>query len=94
MSKSILQTKKECWYCHTTIGLHEHHVLFGSANRKKAEQDGLKVYLCGRHHNLSCEGVHCGNKELDLKLKKLAQTEYLKTHTFSEWMNRYHKNYL
>lgn len=57
MSKSIMQTKKECYVCGTTFNLHSHHVLFGTANRKLAEQDGLKVYLCWEHHE-GTNGVH------------------------------------
>lgn len=93
--KSIIQTRDECWECHTTIGLHRHEVFYGTANRCKSLQDGLTVKLCGYHHNLSQEGVHF-NKELDLKLKRLGQIvweEYYKKST-DDFINRYGKNYL
>ena len=70
-----MQKEKECYVCKTTIGLHSHHILFGSANRKHSERLGLKIWLCGRHHNMSSEGVHF-NKTLDLDLKRLAQEYY------------------
>ena len=51
--KSILQEDRErCYLCGmygTSLDpLDEHHVFFGTANRKKSEKYGLKVYL---HHN-------------------------------------------
>lgn len=75
---SVLQDKKECYVCKATQNLHSHHIFYGTANRKKSEQYGMKVWLCGTHHNLSNEGVHF-NKKLDLQLKKLGQM-YMITH--------------
>lgn len=90
--KSIINNEKLCLICGTTKGLHKHHVFFG-VNRKHADQDGLWVYLCGRHHNLSNEGVHF-NKDLDNALKKLGQKKYEETHSRDEFMERYRRNYL
>jgi hypothetical protein len=70
--ESVLQDKKECFECYTNYNLHDHHILYGTANRKKSELFGLKVWLCGRHHNQSNEGVHF-NRHLDLRLKIKAQ---------------------
>lgn len=76
--KSVLQKNKECYVCGTTLNLHDHHIFFGTSNRKQSEKRGLKVWLCGKDHNLSNEGVHF-NKELDTHLKKLSQ-EYYEEH--------------
>lgn len=73
--KSVLQSKKECYVCGTIFDLHDHHVLYGTSNRKHAEKYGLKVWLCGKHHNMSNEGVHF-NKSLDLHLKQKAQAYF------------------
>lgn len=73
--KSVLQKKKECWVCGTELGLHDHHIIFGTANRRKSEKYGLKVWLCPQHHNMSGAGVH-HNRVLDLKLKQMAQRHY------------------
>ena len=73
--ESVIQKEKECWVCKNTIGLHSHHILYGTASRRMSELYGLKVWLCGKHHNMSNEGVHF-NKELDLQLKRLAQEYY------------------
>lgn len=75
MATSIIQTEKECYVCKTTYNLHDHHIIYGRANRKLSEKYGLKVWLCGMHHNLSSAGVHF-NKDLDLHLKKLAQEHF------------------
>lgn len=67
--KSIMHDKKDgtCYLCMKLHGdysrksvLQEHHVMGGTANRKKSEKYGLKVYLCPPHHlnGLSPEAVH------------------------------------
>ena len=89
--KSILQSRKVCWVCGNP-NVEEHHVLYGSANRKKAEKFGLKIYLCQEHHT-GRTGVHF-NKTLDEILKKFAQTKFEETHSHEEWMDIFHKNYL
>ena len=70
--KSVLQKEKECMLCQTTLGLHEHHVFEGWGNRAQSEKYGMKVWLCGKHHNLSNEGIHF-NKSFDLAVKQMAQ---------------------
>lgn len=72
--KSIIQTEKECYVCKTTFNLQDHHICYGTANRKQSEKYGLKVWLCQEHHTGST-GVHF-NKPLDLHLKKLAQEHF------------------
>jgi hypothetical protein len=69
---SILQDEKKCLVCETTIGIHTHEIFFGTANRKKSIEYGLCAYLCGRHHNMSKQGIHF-NRTLDLKIKQMAQ---------------------
>lgn len=77
--KSIISNDRECVVCGTTRGLHKHHVFYGSANRKKSEQYGCWVFLCGKHHNLSNEGVHY-DKTLDRKLKVCCQEVWEQTY--------------
>lgn len=92
-TESILQKDKRCMVCGTKIGLHLHHVFGGYANRKISDQHGFVVWLCGKHHNLSNDGVHF-NPELDLMIKKAFQREYEKTHTREEFMSLIGRNYL
>lgn len=93
MAKSIMQTEKRCYVCGTTYNIHEHHIYYGMANRKQSEKHGFKVYLCGRHHNLSNEGVHFDH-ELDLRIKQDCQRLFEKTHSREEFISIIGKNYL
>lgn len=74
MAKSIMQTEKECFVCGTTLNLHKHHVIYGTANRKLSEKYGLVVWLCQEDHTGE-DGVHF-NKVLDTHLKKVAQERF------------------
>lgn len=65
--KSIMQDKssRQCYLCALLhddrvpkIGLEEHHIFGGMANRKLSEMYGLKVYLCPIHHRNGPEAVH------------------------------------
>ena len=93
MAKSIMQTEKRCYVCGTTYNLHDHHIFYGTANRKQSEKHGFKVFLCGRHHNLSNEGVHF-NPDLDMRLKRECQAKFEETHSRDEFMKKKRKNYL
>ena len=91
---SIIQNEKKCIVCNTTLNIHTHEIFFGK-NRKKSIEDGLCVYLCGKHHNQSNEGVHF-NHELDQYLKKVAEQSWLEYYnkTIEDFIKRYGKNYL
>lgn len=93
--RSILQSKKICYVCGTTEGLHVHHVFYGTANRRLSDEDGLTVYLCYKHHNGSDYGVHF-DKMLDLALKQEAETKWLEYYgkTKQDFIDRYGKNYI
>lgn len=95
MTKSIIQDEKVCYRCGTPFGLHKHHCIEGTGRRKHSEEDGLWVWLCGRHHNLSNEGVHF-NKAFDMALKKTAEARWLYVYgkTIEDWIKRYDRNYL
>ncbi len=75
MSKSIISNERECLVCKTKQGLHKHHIFYGTANRKKSEKYGCWCYLCGKHHNLSSEGVHF-NKALNQKIQSKCQARF------------------
>lgn len=89
--KSILQKNKECWVCRSPY-VEEHHVIYGTANRKNSEKFGLKIYLCHEHHT-GRTGVHF-NKKLDERLKKMAQIEFEKRYSHDKWMEVFKKNYV
>lgn len=91
--KSILHNKKECYCCKSTSNIEEHHCLYGIANRRIAERFGLKVYLCAEHHR-GRNGVHGGNKFLDIKLKQLAQNKFEENHTREDFIKIFGKSYI
>lgn len=92
--KSIIQNKKECYLCKTTVSLNEHHIFFGTANRKLSEKDGLKVFLCLEHHKGQA-GVH-NNRDLDVFFKQIAQKRWEEFYekTEEEFIKRYGKSFL
>lgn len=93
MKNSILQSEVECFRCKTKQNLHLHHIYEGNANRQISDRNGFVVYLCGKHHNLSNEGVHF-DKTYDLALKRMCQKEYEKTHSREEFIELIGHNYL
>lgn len=90
--KSILQTDRVCWVCGSPYVV-EHHCFEGTGKKRQSEKFGLKIYLCGKHHNASNEGVHF-NKELENRIKQYAQREFEKTHTREEFIRIFKRNYL
>ena len=92
--ESIIQDRKCCWVCGTTENLHKHHIYGGLKNRSISDRNGFTVYLCGRHHDLSQQGVHF-NKVLDLNIKQVCQQEFeSQGHTREEFMKLIGRNYL
>ena len=90
--KSILQQGERCFICGARVGLEEHHIFGGVANRPLSEKYGLKVLLCHEHHT----GDHGAqyDKDLNRKLKRLAQIAFEARHSHEEWMQVFRKNYL
>lgn len=89
----IVEDLKHCLVCGTSFNIHIHHCIYGSANRKKSEKYGLIVPLCAKHHNMSNEGVHF-NKELDMKLKQLAQKRFMEIYPNQNFLDIFKRNYL
>ena len=90
--KSILQEEKKCFYCGTTLNLERHHVIHGTAGRRIADKLGLTVWLCSEHHRGNVSPHQC--RELDLRLKRFAQSCYEDKHSREEWMQKVGRNYL
>lgn len=86
---SIIQDGRFCYLCGSPGPLQLHHCIHG-VNRKRADEDGLVVWLCVEcHTNLHQRGWD------DRTLKVIAQTMWMrKNHkTTEEWIQRYGKNY-
>lgn len=69
----------------------EHHVMFGTANRKLSGKYGLTVYLCAEHHRGN-SGVH-HNAKLDKALKRMAQSRFQEVYPTLDWMELFGVNY-
>ena len=96
MSKSIIPQPelRQCYVCGARKRLEVHHVMYGHGPRHLSEKYGLKVTLCDMHHRHAPAGIHAGNRELDLRLKAVAQTEFEKIYGHSKWMRTFGRNYL
>ena len=92
MAKSIIQERKECYFCGKLTNLERHHVFGGVANRPISEKYGLTVWLCHNCHT-GQDGAQY-NKMKNLRLKQDAQFAFERNHTRSEWMKLIGKNYL
>lgn len=68
---------------------------FFGRNRQKSIEDGCCIYLCGKHHNQSNDGIHFNHK-LDLKAKQEMEQKWLKHYnkTINDFRKRYGCNYL
>lgn len=91
--ESIISNVKECRVCGSIYNLHKHHIFEGTARRKISEKYGCWCYLCGKHHNLSSEGVHF-NKTLDLHLKQLCQIRFQERYPDLDFLKTFGRNYL
>lgn len=74
-------------------GTEKHHVFYGVANRKLSDKYGMVVGLCYDHHRGKF-GVHNGNKELDLRLKRMAQGRFVDMYSQGEFLAVFGRNYL
>lgn len=93
MSKSIIQKNKEtCFLCGGRAS-EEHHVIYGTANRKLSEKYGLKVYLCANCHRIGKYAVH-NCKETDIKLKIIAQRRFMEEYPHQDFVKIFGKNYI
>jgi len=92
LKRLSLQSEKECWFCGARNGLHRHHV-FGGPNRRHSEDYSLVVWLCAAHHNMSSHSVHM-DREMDLKLKRYAQSVFEGEYGHDAYMETFKRNYL
>ena len=90
-----------CYICGRITYTERHHI-FGGANRKLSEEDGLVVNLCHDCHNEPPNGAHF-NKRTMLYLRQRGQEKYeqrqiaqgmTSEQARQSFMRRYGKNYL
>lgn len=91
--KSILQEDTDyCFVC-GRYGTEIHHIFFGTSNRKWSEKYHCVCGLCYNHHRGN-DGVHGGNKELDMSLKQTAQAKFQEAYPEKDFLAVFGRNYL
>lgn len=93
MKRSIMP-KDDLWSTRHFIGSHKHHV-FGGANRKKSERDGLFIYLTPEMHNMSDRGIHYNQTFMDYAhyVGQVSWIEYYNK-TKEDFIKEYGRSYL
>lgn len=93
MKQSIMPKDKR-WSTEYFKGSHKHHV-FGGANKKLSEKDGLFIYLIPEMHNMSNAGIHFNKEFMDYahKVGELAWMQHYNK-TIEDFISRYGKNFL
>lgn len=89
LSKSILQSEKECFITGSLVDLDRHHVFAGS-RRKASEKFGCWVWL---RHDIHME-LHDRNKALDKMLRRTCQEKFEEIYSHQEFMDIFGKSYL
>ena len=92
MSRSIMQTEKECYITGSTEDLHKHHIYPGS-RRNASEKWGCWVWLRSDWHNMAGYGVH-NDLALDSRLKAECQIEFERRYGHEKFMEVFGKSYL
>lgn len=91
--ESIIQNERVCFFCKSPY-VHKHHVFYGTANRKLSDKDGMVIWLCPMHHNMSNLGIHFDH-DLDLEVKQIAQKRWEEIYgERKDFIRRYGKSYL
>lgn len=86
--ESIISGEKECYVCRSPY-VEKHHIYKGHKCRQIADDNGLWVWLCRKHH----EKAH-NDKESNYELMRLGQMKFELDHTRDEFMSLFGKNYL
>ena len=91
----------KCYMC-GRYGRTERHHIFGGANRKHSEEDGLVVRLCHFCHNEPPNGVHFNKGRMDalrekgqeMYEEKLISEGKTREEARVAFIKRYGKNYI
>jgi hypothetical protein len=87
-------TPYKCARCGIQYNLSIHHVFYGDKpTRDNSSEYGCVEWLCHNHHQ-GQNGIHSGNKELDLELKRKHQERLEKEMTREEFIKLFGRNYL
>lgn len=92
-NESIVQADMDyCIEC-GRYGTEIHHIYYGVGNRSLSTRYKLLCGLCYNHHRGN-QGVHSGNKELDMKLKRMGQQAFMEHYPQADFLAVFGRNYL
>jgi len=96
-----LQTSRErCFFCGRGGALDEHHLISGTSGRKKAEQYGLKIYICRDCHLLhdrgyvKIEDTIIKEKDIKAMAQKKWEETYGKENPRAEFIDIFGKSWI
>lgn len=95
MKSIVTEYTDICYFCQAPAEC-QHHLIFGRGLRKLADEDGLKVPSCNKHHNTGRvdERIH-GNPMAEKLSKMLGQAIWENNYgARKQFMKRYGKSYL
>lgn len=74
--------------------LNNHHVFYGTGDREVSDKyEECQIDICYWCHE-SSDGVHGGNYQLDLRLKKQAQRKFEAKYGHDRFMKEFGRDYL
>lgn len=93
MKSVLVEDTSRCYVCGRTP-VDGHHTIYGTSNRKISDKFSYIVPLCIDHHT-GQNGVHNGNKKLDIHLKQMTQKHFEEHHGSREdFIRLFGKSYL
>lgn len=95
MKSIVTEFTDICFYCGKPAEC-QHHLVFGRGLKELAEQDGLKIPACHKHHNMGANSEKIHNNPMAEKLSKmLGQAIWEKNYgDRNDFRKRYGKSYL
>lgn len=84
-----------CFYCGKPAEC-QHHLIFGRGLRELADEDGLIIPSCNKHHNMGANTEKIHNNPMAEKLSKMLGQAIWEKHYGSreDFMKRYGQSYL
>lgn len=83
---------RKCHKCGASLMIEEHHI-YGAANRKRSDRDGLTVDLCANCHRNDKDSAHASGKYSEY-LHKIGQIVYEQTYGDGSFLKEYGRNYI
>ena len=95
MKSIVTEYTDICFYCGKPSEC-IHHLIYGNGLRNLADQDGLTLPSCNKHHNMGAINERIHGNPMNEKLSKMLGQAIWESHygTREEFRKRYGKSYL